>query len=355
MKRWYKILIICGASLVLLLCSVVGVSAKSIEVKNLNFNMSVHVVNSWFGTPFNFEYSSLDETGEYLQYTTTGNQGIPAGLTYAGVLETFKITSIDGECLIPKGGNTNVGLYNVYQNVGVNHPDGFYYSNYIYLEHILICYMNGECDYVDITTAKFNQEHGIYDLEFSFEPSGNVQYIEVKTQIDVQLKSALTSPLQITVYGGQPTEKVQLTVSQSSEEAGLLGEINNSIQDGTDQITGEIQESTDQITNGWTPNPEKPAGSESVDDMTDIEQEIMDGSQEGIDSGNQVLSNFGGFLENWREGFIFVIGLFNILFANTWINSLIQIGLALGLIAFILNIAPSIARKISSGKKGGAK
>lgn len=127
------------------------------------------------------------------------------------------------------------------------------------------------------------------------------------------------------------------------------------IVDSGNQITASVEEATNTIIHGWTPDPEKPAGSESVDDMTDIEQEIMEGSQEGIDTGNNILSNVADYLENWEKGFIFVIGIFNLIFPNIWINSLIQIGLALGLIAFILNIVPSIARKISSGKKGGDK
>lgn len=335
MKRIYKLLIVCAASLVLLLCSVVGVSAKSVDVPAFEI----------YGT---HSYSYNGETST-LMHSFTPRNGIiekvseiysPAYVSNGSAITItakLEFTPTESDIFIQSGDSTELSFKNIFTET-VLHYDGakHWYSNYS--KRLLLFYSDGTMEYID------NVSGNDTNFVFTFTPKKNVVSFEYICSRPITVTSGTTFYIQgaLGEWGGDTTH--ELSIDQTSEEAGLLGDINNSVQEGTDQIT-----------NGWTPNPEKPAGSGSVDDMTDIEQEIVDGSQEGIDSGNQVLSNFGGFLENWREGFIFVIGLFNILFANTWINSLIQIGLALGLIAFILNIAPSIARKISSGKKGGEK
>lgn len=104
---------------------------------------------------------------------------------------------------------------------------------------------------------------------------------------------------------------------------------------------------TDQITNGWTPKPQKPAGSGTVDSTNELEEQIGENAQEGIDESNKLFNGFGGTLELLSSGLIFVTGVFNTMIDKmSFFESLAIIGLVLGIIGFILNLVPSIGSRL---------
>jgi len=331
MKRKYKLLIVCAVSVVLLLCSVISVGAASSNTST-------------------FYYGNIGNITQIKFYWGSGSDEI---VTNGHIIEQ---------------GHNSSGLY------ALNLASPSYDSSDLIPPLFYSVSFNVVCDSEFLESVSFYDDLTL-SLKAGQRPGFSSEYSQVESiTITLYDSSSHTVSKSVPASNYKTGDMQSTTIVFTDDELDSLEDIHviryhfyYVIEDGSGipepagvwfmpYVTYTYTELADNyLTEGWKPNPEKPSGSESVDDMTDIEQEIMDGSQEGIDSGNQVLSNFGGFLENWREGFIFAIGLFNILFANTWINSLIQIGLALGLIAFILNIAPSIARKISSGKKGGAK
>lgn len=129
-------------------------------------------------------------------------------------------------------------------------------------------------------------------------------------------------------------------------------QINKKIDASTNKITGEIEASTNKITNGWVSNPKAPAGSEVVGDAENLENQIMSDAQSGVDQGNSLLTGFSGALTAFRGGFLFITGIYNLLFDVSWVNTLIQIGLALGAIAFVLGLSSTLASRLSRSEKG---
>lgn len=104
----------------------------------------------------------------------------------------------------------------------------------------------------------------------------------------------------------------------------------------------------DELLHGWTPKPQKPAGSGTVDSTNKLEEQIGENAQEGIDESNKLFNGFGGTLEILSSGLIFVTGLFNTMIDKmSFFESLAIIGLVLGIIGFILNLVPSIGSGLS--------
>lgn len=112
------------------------------------------------------------------------------------------------------------------------------------------------------------------------------------------------------------------------------------------RVLSPEQQATDEIVNGWDPDPEKPSGSDKFDDLDDLEQEVEGSTQDGISQGESILNSLSSNLASFSSAFIFVTGLFNLFLGVGWIPTLLEVSLALGLIAFILNIVPSIGRAI---------
>lgn len=136
-------------------------------------------------------------------------------------------------------------------------------------------------------------------------------------------------------------------------------EITGSVEKAINDIENSIEESTDKITNGWTPKPEKPPGSDKIDDYVEQDEELKNEIQGGIDKGNEIIDSLSSNLLEYGAGFAFIILLFDRL-NFSWLNTLMNISLTLGVSAFLLNIAPSLTRGIGrlsskggKGKKGG--
>lgn len=114
-----------------------------------------------------------------------------------------------------------------------------------------------------------------------------------------------------------------------------------------DQITGQIQDSTDKITDGWDPKPERPEGADKVDDVGNLEDQIGENSQAGIDEADKLFDDFAGTLEILYPGLLFITGLFNTMLGEfSFFRSLLLIGLVLGIIGFILNLSSTIASRL---------
>lgn len=210
--------------------------------------MTVKVTNSWNSTTYNYDFTSDTPVGETVEYITTGNYGIPPNTQIANVKEFFSIKDSNDGILVKKGGKVSFGVYNVYQNIGINHPDGFYYEQDISCENILIGYKDGTYEYLGTSNIDFVTGHGIYNINFEFVPKKDVDSVEIQTIVPIHLSNSLSSPTQITIYGGEPNKKVQLSVSQSSEESGLL----NGIIEWLKGIKNGISDLFSAISDGFT-------------------------------------------------------------------------------------------------------
>ena len=104
----------------------------------------------------------------------------------------------------------------------------------------------------------------------------------------------------------------------------------------------------DELINGWKPKPQKPSGSGTVESTNDLEHQISENAQAGIDQSNSLFGSFGDTLSILTSGMVFVTGLFNTMLGKMqFLESLAIIGLVLGIIGFILNLVPSIGSRLS--------
>ncbi len=350
MRKIYKYLIVAAALLVLLLCSVFSVGAATSkyykyidDFSQINFvRWSVWDLEAGFRTTTDkaaFSGKALNEW-EFAVYAA-----IPSKDKYHDIMAfSFNITpSSEFITRIDPGKNYTFIIYagqdgtysqpviSEFKTLQVKFEDS---NGNLAVSEIQDCPTVTEdnkqwswCTVPATQIAKISDVHRIW-IEYTFDQPYDYTKPEAQTVGCILGSQAL------------------VTIEDPSTEE-ILGAIDQMKND----ITGSIEESTDKITNGWDPDPVKPEGSESVDEMEDLEDQIMDGSQAGIDSGNEVLDGFDGALANFRGGFLFLIGIFNLLFENTWLTYVLQVSLALGLIGFILNLVPSIGAKLSRDER----
>lgn len=121
------------------------------------------------------------------------------------------------------------------------------------------------------------------------------------------------------------------------------------------KILDERQTNQNIITNGWTANPQKPNGSGKVDQQTQLEEQIKNDTAVGRQETNDLLNSAPSIIGNYTNGFLFLMGLFGLATDIPFIDSLLNISLAMGLFIFFLNLVPSIVSSVqrSSNKKRG--
>lgn len=340
MKHKYKLLIVCAVSLVLLLCSVVGVSAESVDSSNYMLN-----------------YYIADPTGG----ATHVNISNGATSVHEDIWDTqqhswdftHRLTFVDTDLgmLFQKGRNYTFTVNNLYYEVCFWDETRASDDKFVrYITPSIIPTFNSAKTYIvyvdnsiDAITAEYiyNPRTGGYSITSSFKPELDVQRIVFTFNLETYVGFNFTTLQTRVRIGSLWQAPYQLDISVQSEEAEILGEINNSVQEGTDEIT-----------NGWTPNPETPDNADDVGELGSIEEQLQSGSEEGINAGMDMITGLGDSLAGFQKGFIFLIDLFDE-FTGTvpWLSSVITIGLSLGIVAFLLNIVGSVASKISRDER----
>ncbi len=349
MKRRYKVLIVCGAFLVLLLCSVVGVSAESVD-------SSTYKVNVYSYEKYSGSYGQVNiKNGESV--SGSGFKTFLNGLRESCEFR-HRLTFVDstGSPIFKAGRKYNFTADNFYYAYTFNQENGNKGSwdtpETLRIIEVRVNYTDGSVGNItNSSVISVNKVNQTYSVSASFVPQKDVSNIIFYVGNDgnpifdfdlngSDLNNLITSE---SFFGNRPESdhSLKLDISVQSEEAGLLVDINNSVQEGTDQIT-----------NGWTPNPEKPAGSDSVGELGSIEEQLQSGSEDGINAGMSMITGLGSSLAGFQKGFIFLIDLFDELTGGIpWISSVLTIGLALGIVAFLLNIVGSVASKISRDER----
>ncbi len=115
----------------------------------------------------------------------------------------------------------------------------------------------------------------------------------------------------------------------------------------TADIVSGMQEQTDEIVNGWEYSETDVPGSDSFDDLDSLDGELLDSSSDALDESKSLIGNIGTHLTTFSSGFVVFINIFNSILNIGFLYDLILIGLALGVIAFLLNIIPSISSKLT--------
>lgn len=116
-----------------------------------------------------------------------------------------------------------------------------------------------------------------------------------------------------------------------------------------DNILTEQYE-TNELLGDITADKYNPPDGSNFENIEDVEGELLEGSEEGLNSAQDLFDNFT--LGIFADGIRYVSTLFeNILSRISWLGDLLFFSLALGIFSFLLNIA-SVFRSVFS-KKGG--
>ena len=118
----------------------------------------------------------------------------------------------------------------------------------------------------------------------------------------------------------------------------------------TDRIVSEIGNSANQITNGWTPDPQAPAGSGTVNDYSDLESGMIDNATDGVNQANDLFNSLGSKLEMYSGSFLAISRFIDVFTGDVPIlGILLWVSLTIGLFGFIFN---GIGALISRARKG---
>ncbi len=102
--------------------------------------------------------------------------------------------------------------------------------------------------------------------------------------------------------------------------------------------------------------PTTPEGSEIVDDYINAEQEISNGVQGGSAAVDDTFQSAENGLSSYLAGFAVVSGIFGLALQIDFLQALVNISLAIGIFASLVNIVPGAIEKFSRGNsqsKGG--
>lgn len=257
-------------------------------------------------------------------------------------------------------------LYTVSLRVGTGCGETYNLENPLLAAGVLLSDDNSNTDDISIwndATPISTNGHQVTDYTFSQKQMSTLDNIS-KVRFQYFFDHAIDDDVQCIWFSHyMRIEQTSDEIIAAKQSTGILGNkidqstniIKGHIDDATDKITGEIQDSTDQILHGWDPNPEVPPGSESVGELGSVEQQLQDSSQEGIDAGLSMISGLGQTITRFNSGLMFFVSFSNRIMQIEWLSSLLTIGLAIGIVAFLLNISGSIFSKISreNAKRNG--
>lgn len=124
--------------------------------------------------------------------------------------------------------------------------------------------------------------------------------------------------------------------------------LNSNYTDAINKQTDAINKQTDTVTNGWTQEAvEAPAGSETMDDYSQQESELLDGQQSGLDTAKQFFADTLTSIKQYQGAFFGVSSfLFALIISSPVISFLFYTSLSLGLCGFVLGIGSDISRTL---------
>lgn len=142
----------------------------------------------------------------------------------------------------------------------------------------------------------------------------------------------------------QQNNKLMTQINKKLDEQGILLE-------DLMKEQGETNDKLDQIIEG-TVAPSAPVGSDSVGDLGDLEDDLFNSAQDGLDQADNIFNNAPGIVALYSSGFLFMANVIEHFSSAGWISGILTVSLALGLLGFIANIAVAVVRSSAKGKGG---
>ena len=187
-------------------------------------------------------------------------------------------------------------------------------------------------------------EEDVWDYELTYEIAinkpDNAKYCFTYFFFDVWAHS-LYDEISVISY---EFEKPKLTMSISSlyrlqEQTGKTNQILGNIEDA---INGEA-------------TPVAPENSESVGDLSDLEDSLTQDTEQGREEAEIVFNESSDIVLSHIQGFFFLGMVIEWIFGVGWLRGVLTVSLSFGIFAFIVNIVANHGKSIehrSSGSKG---
>lgn len=122
----------------------------------------------------------------------------------------------------------------------------------------------------------------------------------------------------------------------------LMNEVNKQLEANGEKL--------DEIINGDV-SSEAPAGSDKLDDFLEVEEELLDQTQDGFDQADILFNQAPGIIMLYASAFLFVSNVLEKIALAGWLQNILTISVSLGLIGFILNLTATALR--NNGRGGG--
>lgn len=165
-----------------------------------------------------------------------------------------------------------------------------------------------------ITVNSFQMKMSIASLYWQEMQTGKTNAI--LTEVEKQLEA-----------NGKKLDDVIDKIDQNGEK---LDDVIDGVQDNGDKL--------DEIINGEV-NPERPEGSDSVDDLGKLEDELLGSAQEGMDDYEVFIDESMSFIENHAQAFALMSIVFDSFLGVGWLHGIFVISLSLGIFGYLVNIA----------------
>ena len=355
MRKCYKCLIVIASCVVLLLCSVISVGALSWHSAQIDMGLYGSGPFYMWATPSYpapnnngiLDFGSVSSSTISFSYSSTSDRIYFSGTSNSSYKDICIQYSLTDPIVISSnyrykfhtrfGTNASTGAADACRfYFGDINTGKFYYftvalSSLAYRDTTLEVEFDGFPDLTEVNTVFYCFQRTSTSGNPGFWINRTLKYDYVTTSSYYQ-------------------EQSNITIGNSIQSGS--NQITGEIQSSTDEIKGEIQSGTDQITDGWESNPVTPDGADDVGDLGDIEDQLHSGSEQGINAGMDMITGLGDSLTGFQKGFAFFMSFSDELLGKvTWISSVLTIVLALGIVAFLLNIVGSVASKISRDER----
>lgn len=151
---------------------------------------------------------------------------------------------------------------------------------------------------------------------------------------DTKMVFTISSLLRQQQATGKTNAILKEVEKQLAEQGKTLDDIKQQQQDTNDKLDG--------IINGDV-KPESPDGSDRFDDLEDLESGLLDDSQSGMEQGEQITQNALEVVLQYATAFACAGWIFERFTSIPIFTALLTVSLALGLYAFIVNLAQDIS------------
>lgn len=212
---------------------------------------------------------------------------------------------------------------------------------------LTLTYFNSECRKVSSSVQSLNKyfdeetDWTTYTGSFVFDIPDNACYflIDVKSSLDVVADYIdLNTEMEVDHFS------MGLNILTSYRDQEVMGDISDSLDDANDKlgdVSNKLDENNnmmDEIINGEV-EPERPEGSDSIDDLGKLEEELLDNVGDGMSDYEVFIDDSVGIIQGHLSAFALMSAIFDSFVGVGWLRGLLIISLSLGIFGYLVNFS----------------